>query len=49
MEENILSDQELKSNIQTQQTGEGEFVTTNTSGDYSLFAPKAITKVKKNF
>ena len=49
MENQILSDQELKSNVQTQQTGEGEFVTTDTSGDYSLFAPKAITKVKKTF
>ena len=49
MEENILSEQDVKANVQTQQTGEGEFVTTGTSGDYSLFAPKAITKVKKTF
>ena len=48
MEENLLSEQEAKANIQTQKTGEGEFVTT---GPYSIFGPPtdAITKVKKTF
>jgi len=48
MEENVLSEQEAKANIQTQQTGAGEFVTT---GPYSIFGPPkdAITKVKKVF
>ena len=51
MEENILSDQELKQNIQTQKTGEGQFVTTDTAGDYSMFGPPkgAIKKVTKTF
>ena len=51
MEENVLSEEDIKANIQTQQTGQGEFVTTGTSGDYSLFGePKgAIKKVKKTF
>ena len=48
MEENILSEQEAKANVQTKQTGEGEVVTT---GPYSIFGPPtdAITKVKKTF
>jgi len=51
MEENVLSEQDIKANIQTQQTGEGKFVTTDTSGDYSMFGPPkgAITKVEKTF
>ena len=49
MEENVLSEQELKQNIITQKTGEGQFVTTDTAGDYSLFGPPkgAIKKVTK--
>ena len=49
MEENILSEQDIKSNIQTQQEGQGEFVTTSKPSDYSLFGePKGvIKKVKK--
>ena len=43
------SEQDIKANVQTQQTGEGEFVTTDTSGDYSLFAPKAITNFSSFF
>ena len=49
--EDILSEQQIKTNIQTQQTGEGEFVTTDTSGDYSMFGPPkgAIKEVRKTF
>jgi len=49
--EDILSEGQIKTNIQTQQTGEGEFVTTDTSGDYSMFgSPKGVIKeVKKTF
>ena len=49
--EDILSEGQIKTNVQTQQTGEGEFVTTGTPSDYSLFgSPKgAITQVKKTF
>ena len=51
MEENVLSEQDIKANIQPQQTGEGKFVTTDTSGDYSMFGPPkgVITKVENTF
>tara|TARA_Y100000593_G_scaffold37779_1_gene73218 strand:+ start:4983 stop:9689 length:4707 start_codon:yes stop_codon:yes gene_type:complete len=50
--ENVLSEQELKQNITTQETGEGEFVVSGSeSGATSLFGPPkgAIKKVKKKF
>jgi len=52
MEENILSEEDIKTNIQTQQTGEGQFVTTSKPSDYSLFGEPtsaAIKKVEKTF
>jgi hypothetical protein len=50
--EDILSEGQIKTNIQTQQTGEGEFVTKGTPySDYSLFGPPkdVIKEVKKTF